>query len=380
MPGVIRTPRHVDIDITSRCNLRCDYCYHFSSEGDVESDLPMAEWLRFFDELGRCAVMNVTLAGGEPFVRPDLFELIDGIVRNRMRFAILSNGTLIDDERATRLAETRRCDYVQVSIDGSRAEVHDTCRGRGTFEKTVKGVRHLQEHGIRVAARVTIHHRNVHDLDNIARFLLEDLGLPGFSTNAASYLGLCREHTDTVSLTVEDRELAMHSLLELDARYGGAINAQAGPLAEARIWMDMLARQDNTEKQKPPTGGTLSSCGCSRSSLAVRADGTYVPCTLLPMIELGRINDDSLMDIWHHHPKLQRLRERGLIPLSGFEECRGCAFLASCRGGCPGITASATGDPYRPGLDVCLRRFLADGGSVPIAGGRYVRIGSRNEG
>lgn len=64
---IIRTPRSVDIDITNRCNLRCRYCYHFSSAGDVDMDLPKAEWLSFFKELNQCAVMNVNLAGGEPF-------------------------------------------------------------------------------------------------------------------------------------------------------------------------------------------------------------------------------------------------------------------------------------------------------------------------
>lgn len=365
MPGVMRTPRHVDIDITNRCNLRCHYCYHFSSEGDVQKDLPTEEWLKFFDELGASAVMDVTLAGGEPFMRTDLFELIDGIVRNRMRFSLLSNGTLIDNERAKRIADSGRCDSIQISIDGSCAEVHDTCRGTGSFEKAVNAIRVLLEHGIPVAVRVTIHHRNVHDLENIARFLLEELQLPSFSTNAASYMGLCRKNDDTVSLTVEDREIAMRTLIELDARYGGRIGAQAGPLAEARIWAEMLERLEEGESAGDADGGTLSSCGCTNNTLAVRADGVYVPCTLLPMIELGRINRDPLVDVWQHHPEMLRLRQRRTISLTDFSQCRGCIFSPSCRGGCPGVTASATGDPYRPGLDICLRRFLDDGGSVP---------------
>ncbi len=86
------------------CNLRCKYCSHFSGAGDVGRDLPAEEWLRFFEELNRCAVLNVTLQGGEPFCREDLEELIEGIVRNRMRFNILSNGTLITDEIAAFLA------------------------------------------------------------------------------------------------------------------------------------------------------------------------------------------------------------------------------------------------------------------------------------
>ena len=87
---LMRTPKKIDIDITNRCNLRCRYCYHYESPGDAGSDLPAGMWLRFFEELSRCAVTEVTMAGGEPFIREDLKEIIGGIVRNRMRFAILS--------------------------------------------------------------------------------------------------------------------------------------------------------------------------------------------------------------------------------------------------------------------------------------------------
>ena len=66
---VMSTPRSVDLDITGNCNLRCTYCSHFDSPGDVKGDLPTGEWLRFFEELGRCAVMRVCLSGGEPFLQ-----------------------------------------------------------------------------------------------------------------------------------------------------------------------------------------------------------------------------------------------------------------------------------------------------------------------
>ena len=141
---IIRTPRSVDLDITNRCNLRCRYCYHFSGPGDVDKDLPKAEWLRFFEELNHCAVMNVILAGGEPFFREDLRELIEGIVANGMRFNILSNGTLITEDMAEFLFSTGRCDGVQVSIDGSKPKTHDACRGKGSFDRAIKGIKRLK--------------------------------------------------------------------------------------------------------------------------------------------------------------------------------------------------------------------------------------------
>src|SRR4030042_6760590 len=84
-PKVMRPPRTLDIDITARCNLRCRYCYFFHNPAVEYRDLPTDEWLKFFDELGSLGVMDVTLAGGEPFIREDLPVLLPGIVRNRMR-------------------------------------------------------------------------------------------------------------------------------------------------------------------------------------------------------------------------------------------------------------------------------------------------------
>ena len=212
---VMNTPRSLDLAITNRCNLRCKYCSHFSGAGDVGRDLSAEEWLKFFEELNRCAVLNVTLQGGEPFCREDLEELIAGIVRNRMRFSLLSNGTLITDEIAAFLASTGRCDGVQVSIDGSIPLTHDAFRGKGNFFKAIEGIKCLRRHGVSISVRVTIHRKNVRDLDGIASLLLEDIGLEDFSTNAASYMGLCRQNAEQIQLATEERILAMEKLLEL---------------------------------------------------------------------------------------------------------------------------------------------------------------------
>src|SRR5512141_3000537 len=162
---LMRTPRTLDIELTPRCNLRCRYCYFFNNPAVVYRELPTDEWLKFFNELGSLGVMNVVLAGGEPFMRDDLPVLLEGIVRNRMRFSLLSNGALIDDEIAAFIAGTRRCDCVQVSVDGACAAVHDSCRGKDSFDGAIRGIHTLQRHRVNVAVRATIHRNNVNDLE-----------------------------------------------------------------------------------------------------------------------------------------------------------------------------------------------------------------------
>ena len=361
---VMRTPRSVDVSITNRCNLRCKYCYHFTSAGDVDHDLSTEEWLEFFQELHRCVVTEVTVAGGEPFCREDLKELVEGVVHNSMRFTLLSNGTLITDEMAAFLASTGRCNGVQVSIDGSIPITHDSFRGKGNFDKAVAGIRTLQRHNVPVLIRVTIHRENVRDLEGVARLLLDDIGLPSFSTNSAGYMGLCRQNSEQVQLTVEERSLAMETLLRLNQKYNGRISATAGPLAAGRSWLEMEnARHEG--RDSIAGRGYLVSCGGMMNKIAVRADGIMVPCNQISHIELGRINQDDLKEVWQNHPELKRLRERRNIPLSGFEFCRGCDYINYCAGGCPAPAYTIVGDEYHPSPDSCIRQFLESGGRLP---------------
>jgi len=184
----------------------------------VDKDLPRGEWMSFFEELNRLKAMDIILEGGEPFYREDLKEIIEGIVRNRMRFSVLTNGTLITPEMASFLSSTGRVNHVQVSVDGAESAAHDFSRGDGSFLKAVAGIANLKAGRVPVTVRVTIHKENVRELEGIAKLLLEDIGIPGFSTNAASYMGLCRQNAARLQLDVEDRSFAMEELLRLNKK------------------------------------------------------------------------------------------------------------------------------------------------------------------
>lgn len=361
---IMKTPRSVSINITASCNLRCLYCSHFNSATDTENDLPYEEWLIFFKELKRLAVLEIRLSGGEPFLYKDFQKIVEGIVDNRMRYNINSNGTLITESIASFIASSKRCDFVQVSIDGSKPEVHDAFRGKGSFQKAVEGIHNLKKAGIKVMARVTIAKHNVMDLEAVAEFLLEELALPSFSTNSAGYLGLNQINTAKVELDPYERSLAMETLLRLNRKYANRISGTAGPLPEATSWLKMEeARRE--EKDKLPGGGALTACGCFWEYLEVRPDGVITPCNQMPHIELGRINQDDLMTIWQKHPELIKLRKRQYIPLSNFSECQECQYINYCTGNCPATAYNLVGDIYAPAPDACLKRFLSEGGRLP---------------
>jgi SynChlorMet cassette radical SAM/SPASM protein ScmE len=360
---VMAVPRHLDIEITTKCNLRCSYCSHFSSEGDVAADLPKEAWFTFFEELKGFGLMDVTLSGGEPLSRKDIKDIILRIIECRMRFSILTNGTLITDDLAKFLRSTNRLDSIQVSIDGVSGDTHDVYRGVGSLDDALGGIRNLQKNDITPTVRVTLHDRNVDTIEDIAEFLLHSLQLPSFSTNAAFGTGMCKLGQD-ITLSTEQYSRAMQKLQKLSSRYPGRIHAQAGPLADARAWGAMQAAAD-TGAAPFDNSGKLTGCGCVFSKLAVRADGAIVPCNLMGGMVLGHINRDSLLDIWKNHRILQEFRGRNEIALSEFEFCNDCDFHQYCTGNYPALSVSKYGNPHLPSDEGCLRKFLEAGGVVP---------------
>jgi SynChlorMet cassette radical SAM/SPASM protein ScmE len=236
----IPLPTSVEIALTGRCNLRCQYCF-YNDEMVALRDLSTAQWLAFFEELGRLAVRRVTLTGGEVFTRPDFWELVDGVITNKMRYSILSNGTLINEQVLARFQEGKRrlrLSSIQVSIDGSCAEVHDLSRPK-SFERALRGLKLLKEAGFPLTVRTTINRHNLHDLENVARLLLEEIGLPSFSTNDAMPMGAGCDNQGDISLTSAEKLEAMRIMQRLQARYPGRLQANAGPQSKIQMYGEM---------------------------------------------------------------------------------------------------------------------------------------------
>ena len=364
LPKTLQSPFKVSIDITNRCNLRCDYCYFYESDAAVKNELTTGEWLDFFDQLKQHRVVKVVLAGGEPFIRPDFLTLLQGVAQNRMRYTILTNGTLLKEPMVEQIAAEKRCDAVQISIDGHTASIHDSFRGRGSFEKAVIGIRLLQKYQVPVTVRCTIHKKNYKYIKEIAEFLLDETGLPSFGVNEAGYAGRCQEKPEAIRLGVPELTEAMDLSVQAALQYPGRVQANDGPLAKALSWTRMIRA---LEKQSVlPDCGILASCGCVYQEIAVWADGTIVPCSQLDL-PLGNIKTHDLSQVFQNHPTMERLRQRRLITLDRFEKCMDCPYQQLCKGGCPASARRMTGHDEQPSPDSCLKLFLEQGGVLPEA-------------
>ena len=360
-PVSLRPLTNINIAITGKCNLRCKYCF-YADEMTALKDLPTEKWLAFFEELGRLKVMDVTITGGEAFTRPDLFELIDGVIANRMRYNLLSNGTLINEKILAEFEKGKRrlrLNSIQISIDGSCAEINDLSRPK-SFERAIRGLRLLKQAGFPLTVRTTLNRHNFRDLENIAHLLLEDIGLPSFTTNEAMPIGSGCENQGDVALTSREKAEAMEIIAQLLERYPGRLTANAGPQVKRKFYAEMEHARLTGEKSTSYQMGYLTACGCIFSNLDILHDGTIVPCHMLSGLSLGNIATHSLEEIWRTHPTLEALRGRRVIPMQQVAGCEGCEWSSYCNGSCPGLAYQLTGDFNRANPEDCYRRFLME--------------------
>ena len=164
----------VYIHLTHACNLRCKYCYFDAGEA-IQNELSLYELHTLFEEVVLLAPRKVVLTGGEPLLRPDLFDIARAFREvdpdKRVRLCLISNGTLIQAQKAALIAQV--FDEIRISIDASR-EINDRIRGTGTFDAAVKAIHTLKREGIYAGVSITVTTENVPHLSAFLSFLLEE--------------------------------------------------------------------------------------------------------------------------------------------------------------------------------------------------------------
>jgi SynChlorMet cassette radical SAM/SPASM protein ScmE len=355
----LKAPSEIVIAVTGRCNLACTYCY-YADEMIALQDLPTETWQAFFIELREMGVMRVILSGGEPFIRQDIWELVDGIVKNKMRFSILTNGTLVTQEIAEQLVAYRqRLNYIQVSVDGSCAETHDKLRGKGSFARMIQGLVVLKKYKLPLTVRVTVNKLNFQDLEGILNLLYHELEISGFGVNEAYPRGAGQCNNTILEMSPEERRHTFRVMQAFDREHPGvAKGLSAGPLFMADYFEKIeKARETGIFEETHPTG-YLTGCNVMWQKISVLHDGTYVPCHQLPHIALGQVGQDRLRDVWSHSTGLQALRSRHSVALNTLANCHGCDYQHYCTGGCPGIAYAMTGEVNTINPLDCYRSYV----------------------
>ncbi len=159
------------------CNLRCAYCVAKSSPNAPRRAIGLANVRQLVDEAVALGFERVFFTGGEPFLLPDIYAMLAYSSAN-VPTTVLTNAMILRGPRLEKLVAIANDNLIiQVSLDGGRAEDHDAFRGKGSWEKTVTGIKLLQAAGFRVRLGTTETPANADHLDALRAFR-EELGIP----------------------------------------------------------------------------------------------------------------------------------------------------------------------------------------------------------
>ena len=174
-------------NLIRRCNLACKHCYSISADTDFPGELSTAEVFTVMDDLKSFRVPVLILSGGEPLLRPDIFEISARAKDMGFYVGLSTNGTLIDEGMIDRIAGIGY-DYVGISIDGLQ-KTHDRFRRLdGAYAASMKAIRLCHARGIKVGMRFTMTQDNAHELPALLD-LMEQEGIDKFYFSHLNYAG-----------------------------------------------------------------------------------------------------------------------------------------------------------------------------------------------
>ena len=311
----VDSQRHIfsiQLDITNACNLSCTHCYHGHHKNS--GALSFTEWVEILDQYEHlvrklCMIPRMTICGGEPLVCSYLFPMLENI---RSRFDdcelnILTNGTLVTSESAS-LFRTYNA-RLQVSFDGPDAERNDLIRGKGSFEKAIRGSRHLVENNVPFHHLAVLSHRTAQWIPDFFYLLPRQTG-----ANAMNFVRLIAEgHAKLLQQCGHDHPLegvklkeAMELILAC-SKNTGVPTATSGPLWH--LIDSSLGSPNNI----------------GMSGLVVGYKGEF-KVSSRTSITLGNILREGMEKIFFTDPIMEKLRTGDI------EGCGDCIDFKRCRG------------------------------------------------
>ncbi len=303
-------------ELTAACNLSCQYCRASASHEPDQGELDTDEAKRFVESIAPLKPMLI-LSGGEPLLRPDLFQIIRLAVSLGIRVSLASNGTLITPELAKEIADSG-VSRVSISLDGADAAMHDLGRGQGSFERSIKGIDNLRGR-VDFQINFTVTQKNQSELIRIFD-LAEKLGAAALHIFFLVPTGRGREE----DVITPERQEEMLRQIE-------------GEMDRRTLEVQVTCAPQYARLKRPGHGRGSGGCLAGRRFVFVSRKGEVYPCGYLPL-RVGSVREKNFIEIWENSPELQALREGRLRG-----KCGRCEFSRSC-GGCRARAYALTGD------------------------------------
>ena len=334
-------------NLIRRCNLTGKHCYALSADHDYEGELSTAEVFTVMDDLKAYRVPVLILSGGEPLMRPDIFEIAERSRDMGFYTGLSTNGTLIDLPMADRIA-AMGFNYVGISLDGLR-ETHDKFRRlQGAFDRSLAAVRLLRERGVKVGLRYTMTALNAEDFAPLLDLMREEQ-VDKFYFSHLNYAGRGNIHRGKDAQFQATRD-ALDLLFErawqaardgLDEEYVTGNNDADGPYllqwVQARFpqWAPML------RERLVAWGGNSSGVNVAN----IDNLGHVHPDTMWWHHKLGDVRERPFSEIWSDtsEPLMAGLKAK---PRRVEGRCATCIHFDICDGNTRVRAQQLTGNPW----------------------------------
>lgn len=293
IPKLYEKPLGVQFELTYKCNQHCIHCYNQSGDYEYNSlaeELSVEEWKSIAKEAGKLGVFQCVISGGEPTLLGDsLFEIMDILDAYGVRFVVISNGMLIDNQMVEKFKKYTYS-WFQISIDGSRPELHNAIRGANSFEKALDAANLIKEAGIPLVIAHSIMQLNKNYLGEMFD-LCYLLGACKVMTGPISHMGRAVLNNEQVALTHDDI-LEIYKICDEKAlEYSGKMQITLS--AEEPTSLRVRLAEPNGVMLIRPNGDVKFDC--------------------VSPFKIGNTKKDSLETIWNergkHVYKSQRLIE-----------------------------------------------------------------------
>ena len=330
MINFTKIPHSVRLLLTNKCNLNCSFCLRDASNDNLQDELSTSEWLNFFDRLKELKVFNISLSGGEIFLRDDFFVLLEKLRKNRMhRISLLTNGTLISKETVDQLTRLKM-KFLTISLDGLE-ETHDKIRGKKSFQKTMKGIRHLINQGIYPNISFTPIKDNYREIGPFIDYMVS-LGITSIQINTLSPDGRCQRIYEGLVLEYPNQvKEVLDVIKEKRKKFPNIkIKCQFG----FYYYLPTIYQDSREDPQNYKIKHLKSGCGAASTSCAVMPNGDVVPCEGLSNFKGGNIKEQDMYSIWKNSENFKIIRDLSKISMDQTPYCKDCKYIYLCDGGC----------------------------------------------
>jgi heme d1 biosynthesis radical SAM protein NirJ len=320
-------------NLIRRCNLTCKHCYATSADKDFPGELSTGQVYEVMEDLRSFGVSVLILSGGEPLMRPDIFDISRRAKEMGFYVGLSTNGTLITEDNISAIAGLDY-NYVGISIDGMR-ETHDKFRRKqGAFDESMRGIRLCQEQEIKVGLRFTLTQDNAAELPDLLR-LLEQQNIDKFYLSHLNYAGRGNKNRkDDLHhrMTRDAMDLLFSTCLDQIAR-GVHIEYVTGNNDADGVYLLQWAREHLPEQagrlqqMLQRWGGNASGVNISN----IDNLGNVHPDTMWWEYTLGNVKERPFSEIWQDvsDPLMAGLKQKPR-PIEG--RCAECRYLAICGG------------------------------------------------